>query len=190
MSNISLTIFNKTSVILDLISNKMFIRYLNNWKSFLLSEVTFFKALFKNKNYNNCIIVSLFFKNKQRYYRSFCFFQFFYFLTKLNLNENSLQVGFYRQLDLIGLGFRIVKLTQKLFFFELGWASGVYFFVPKYLKVLISSKKKKILIFGHNVHKVMNMVSSLVLLRRMNPYRIGGFMQYKSIIRLRTGKQR
>jgi len=47
-------------------------------------------------------------------------FKFFYFVRSLIFNENPLVTGFYILLDLVGLGFRISKITERLFFFELG----------------------------------------------------------------------
>lgn len=117
---------------------------------------------------------------------------FYKFWSSLNLYHKYLNLnkGYFVKLDLIGLGFRVVKISERIFFFSLGWANGVYFLVPQNLRVFILSKTRQIMVFGFNANKVFNIISMLILLRKTRPYRITGFVNPLFIQRLRSGKQR
>lgn len=105
-------------------------------------------------------------------------------------NQSSLIVGFYRILDLVGLGFRITKITDSIFLFDMGFSCGIYFIVPKGVKTFYSPSLKKLLIFSFDLQSVSDVVSSLLLLRGPHVYKVRGFIDSKTIVRLRTGKQR
>jgi len=64
--------------------------------------------------------ISTYSKDKYRLYNLLPFFHIFYTTYKINSKELVLFKGFYLLIDLIGLGFRITKMTDRVFFFELG----------------------------------------------------------------------
>lgn len=186
------TLKNKNvACVWSLLTNQMFVKYYGVWSVFKLPAKTFIR-LSSNLNSNNAWRLNfiIFSAPKHKYFYMTNLFKFFYFVRSLIFNENPLVTGFYILLDLVGLGFRISKITERLFFFELGWASGVYLLVPENIKINVSLKKRKILLFSSNYNCVTNMLASFLHLRKMSPYRIGGFMQNKLIVRIRTGKQR
>ncbi len=175
----------------SLLTNQMFVKYKGVWSVFQLPSCSYLcvsNKYLSDSFFRSSIIV--FSKKKHKYFYMSSLFKSFYLLHKLCFNESTLKTGFYIMLDLVGLGFRINKITERLFYFELGWASGVYFLVPQHLRLSVSTKKRKIAIFSCDFHYVTNMLASFLHLRKMSPYRIGGFMQNKMIVRLRTGKQR
>jgi ribosomal protein L6P/L9E len=104
--------------------------------------------------------------------------------------QSSLILGFYRMLDLVGLGFRITKITDSIFLFDMGFSCGIYFVVPSNVRVFYSPSLKKLIVFSHDLRVVSDVVSSLLLLRGPHVYKVRGFIDTKTIVRLRTGKQR
>lgn len=187
------------SCLLDHKNSFLICSLLNN-KIFILKDKTSFKYLIKENinfsfiKYLNCnkysVKLSSYSNYKNRLYNLQALFNLFYTMYKINKKEHVFFKGFFLLIDLVGLGFRIAKITDRIYFFELGWATGVYLFVPLGLNLTVSLKKRKLLIYGYNYEQIYNLLSSFLLLRKMSPYRVGGFMPQKLIIRLRTGKQR
>lgn len=93
-------------------------------------------------------------------------------------------------LDLVGLGFRATKVSDRVFFFDLGMASGFYFFAPTSLRLFISPVARRLLLFSTVYMDINNVISTLLLLRKVNSYKISGFQPVRAILRLRRGKQR
>lgn len=174
----------------SLISNQVFIFKDKVSFKFLMKENVNFSFI-KNLHCNKYSFkLSNYSCSKNRLYNLLTLFNLFYTAFKINKTEHVLFKGFFLLIDLVGLGFRIAKITDRIFFFELGWATGVYLFVMKGINLTVSLKKRKLLIYGCSYEQIYNLLSSFLLLRKMSPYRVGGFMPQKLIIRLRTGKQR
>lgn len=102
-------------------------------------------------------------------------------------------VGFV-ELDLIGLGFRVRKITSNLYRFFFGRANFVYLVVRNGLFVRSYSndslKIRKVFLFGKNVQLVNNIAAFVLLLQQLNPYRVTGVVDPRKVIVLRSGKQR
>lgn len=178
-----------SALICSLVSNNLFIlKDKIPFKFMMKNNINFSFKILASNNYS--IILSNYSTYKNRLYNLLSLFDVFYTAIKINKKEHILFKGFFISVDLIGLGFRIAKITDRIFFFELGWATGVYLFVPKGLNLTVSLKKRKLLIYGFIYEQIYSLLSSFLLLRKMSPYRVGGFMPQKLIIRLRTGKQR
>lgn len=171
----------------------LFFCFLNNELYFKQTPVCIFKAHFKNTvlvkitNKSN-LNLKLWCKRRNLYFLH-TFYKLYASITS-SLDFMSFSNGFFVKLDLIGLGFRVVKVSEKLFYFSLGWANGIYFLVPKALRVFVLSKNRQIVVFGFDINKVFNVISMLILLRKTRPYRITGFVNPLFIQRLRSGKQR
>lgn len=101
----------------------MYVKYFGIWSVFILPSNLFLK-LISNKNFNEklniSLVLTLFSKKQHKFFYMANIFKIFYFLNKLYFKESPLKTGFYLLLDLIGLGFRIIKVTERLFYFELG----------------------------------------------------------------------
>lgn len=155
---------------------------------FSTSVITRTALMYINLNKTLNITLQIWEKNRNLYFFKSLFNLFISIqqtISKLHIND-----GFFIRLNLIGLGFRIQKISEKIFHFSLGWANGIYFLVPKELRVFILSKKRQLIVFGFNINKVYNIISMLILLRKSRPYRITGFVNPIFIHRLRSGKQR
>lgn len=125
-----------------------------------------------------------------KFHKTRTFTNVFKVISSLNALTLFNKKGFFVELDTIGLGFRLERVTDNIFYLRLGYSSGIYFFIPLGVKVAISVINKKLFFFGVDVNKINNVVSTLFLLRKSNPYRVMGFTKPGKIIRLRTGKQR
>lgn len=107
----------------------------------------------------------------------------------VSLNKNALS-GFFTELELIGLGFRIKKITTTLYRFFWGHSNYVYLFVPSSVLVEYSQDDRLIFFFSTEAGAVNQIVSHLLLLKKLSTYRITGFIRPGRIIRLNSGKQR
>lgn len=177
---------NNLDIFFNFLSNKI---YFKETPVKFLNE-QFVSSMLININVTQQLDIKFYLWVKERNLFFITLFFKLYFSIVQHINKLSLQNGFFIKLDLIGLGFRINKISEKLFFFSLGWANGVYFIVPEALRVYILSKKRQLIVFSFDVNKVYNIISMLILLRKTRPYRITGFVNPVFIQRLRSGKQR
>lgn len=99
-------------------------------------------------------------------------------------------MGFFAELELIGLGFRLRKITASVYRFFWGHANYVYLFVPRNVFVEYSADERFVFFFGISSTAVFSLVSYLMLLKKLSSYRVTGFVRPGCIIRLNSGKQR
>jgi hypothetical protein len=111
----------------------------------------------------------------------------FWKIVKLNSTMGS---GFFMEMGLFGLGFRIRKITSVIYRFFWGQANYVYLFVPANVLVEYAADGKGIFFFSLNILELNNFVSYLMLLKKLSAYRVTGFVQPGKIIRTNSGKQR
>lgn len=104
--------------------------------------------------------------------------------------NRTLNTGFFLEVELIGLGFRIRKIISAVYRFFWGHANYTYLFVPEDVLVEYSSEEKFMFFFGINAASVYGLATYLMLLKRLSRYRVTGFVQPGKIIRLNSGKQR
>lgn len=98
--------------------------------------------------------------------------------------------GFFVELELTGLGFRIRKITSTIFRFFWGYATFVYLFVPADVLVEYTAEGRSIFFFSLNPSAVNGFSSYLMLLKKISNYRVTGFVRPGNVIRLNSGKQR
>lgn len=115
------------------------------------------------------------------------FWAFFWKLFTFN-RVNS--VGFFAELELIGLGFRIKKITSVVYRFFWGHANYTYLFVPHNLLFEYAAEERLIFLFSTAASVVNGVASYFMLLKKLSAYRITGFVRPGRIIRLNSGKQR
>lgn len=173
------------NIIFTLLDNKLYLRYQGLFNSFFLpSKATFISLMTDSYRILNLIFFVTGFS------KAYQLFRFFYAFSHI-INGRSLQTtGFYRIMDLVGLGFRITRITKSIFLFDIGYATGIYFFVPSDIEVFYSPSMKKLIVFSVDAEAVSSTIASLLLLRGPHIYKVRGFIDVKTIVRLRTGKQR
>lgn len=93
-------------------------------------------------------------------------------------------------MELIGLGFRIRKITSRVYRFFWGHANYVYLFTPSTALVEYDHDNRMIFLFSAHVSVVNDLASYLMILKRLSVYRVAGFVRPGRIIRLNSGKQR
>jgi ribosomal protein L6P/L9E len=105
-------------------------------------------------------------------------------LTKL---QNSLTGGHFVELSLVGLGFRVIKLSNFLLL-KLGYSHYIKLPIPVSLHVL--GYKKRIIVFGINLNEVNCFVEQLVSFRAPDVYKNKGVQLSGKTFRIKTGKQK
>lgn len=185
MLRAKLHFYQNLDIIFPLLHNKVSLRYKGLFYGFYMPSKGSYVSL---SNKTHILLKFIFFVDK--FSKLHQLFNFFYLFRNLVDKKTPKIMGFYRIMDLVGLGFKIVRITKSIFFFDIGYSTGIYFFVPRNVEVFYSSSKKKLVIFGSDIQPVSSVVSSLLLLRGPHTYKIRGFVDAREIMRLRTGKQR
>ena len=103
---------------------------------------------------------------------------------------NRLSSGFFVEMELVGLGFRIKKIIPQVYRFFWGYANYVYLFAPRTLLVEYAAEERIIFFFSLDPAVVFNFSTYLLLLKKLSAYRVTGFIKPGKIIRLNSGKQR
>jgi len=101
-----------------------------------------------------------------------------------------INAGFFLEVELVGLGFRIRKIISTVYRFFWGHANYTYLFVPEGVLVEYAAEEKCVFFFGINAAAVYGLATYLMLLKKLSKYRVTGFVQPGKIIRLNSGKQR
>lgn len=104
--------------------------------------------------------------------------------------NTTLRVGFFLEMELVGLGFRIRKIMPAVYRFFWGYANYVYLFAPKEILVEYAVEERAIFLFSLDAQLVNNFATYLMLLKKLSVYRVTGFVKPGKIIRLNSGKQR
>lgn len=172
-------------------------KQLVNSKQFL--SVLFNTIYFNNNSFSNSIELSskmLIRQSKDLLNLRFInnYGDFSNFISKsVTISKKSNKVGFV-ELDLIGLGFRVRKLTSNIYRFFFGKANFLYIFVNK--NIIFKSysndslKIRRVYIMGNNITFVNNLSAAILLLQPLNSYRVTGVVDPRKVIVLRSGKQR
>lgn len=100
----------------------------------------------------------------------------------------SLSMGYFMELKLVGLGFKIKALGSYFCRVYLGQSHFFYIYSPK--NVIMKLTPKSIILFSNNPQRVGDVGSHILLLRPINPYKLSGILRPTNLVLLRTGKQR
>lgn len=138
----------------------------------VLSNKLFFSFDFKNNEINRS------FKNST-IRQLFSLFKF---------GVSSVTLGYYIFIDLVGLGYKIKKITNLVYRFYLGQSHYVYFYIPS--EILFWAYQNKITLFSIYADKLFSLSGNIMLLRKLNAYKLRGLMRPGQIIILKEGKQR
>lgn len=95
--------------------------------------------------------------------------------------------GFFSELLLVGLGFRLIKIGGVLFL-KLGHSHYIKVVIPAGLYVL--GYKKKLVVFGIRSSDVNQLIEKLVSFRKPDVYKNKGVQVTGRVFRLKVGKQK
>jgi ribosomal protein L6P/L9E len=108
--------------------------------------------------------------------------------SSIKFGISSVTLGYYVFIDLVGLGYKIKRITNLVYRFYLGQAHYVYVYVPS--DVLFWAYQNKITLFSIYADKLFSLSTSIMLLRKLNAYKLRGLIRPGQIIILKEGKQR
>ena len=91
------------------------------------------------------------------------------------------------KLKIKGLGYRIKKISDNLLRFFFGSTNFFYLHIP--LNVIAKVKKRRILLVSNNLVILKSLLAHLLLLKKLNVYRIRGLVYPRQIITLKIGKK-
>ena len=106
----------------------------------------------------------------------------------LRFNISSVTLGYYIFIDLVGLGYKIKKITNLVYRFYLGQAHYIYVYVPS--NIFFWAYQNKITLFSIYADKLFSLSTNIMLLRKLNAYKLRGLMRPGQIVILKEGKQR
>lgn len=120
----------------------------------------------------------------------FCFlnkYYFYYLLKQFFFIYKIFFKFYYFRLKLKGLGYRIKKITKKIYRFFLAYNHYFYFFVP--LNIFIWQKKRNFLILSFDKIKLNNLFNQLILLKKLDFLeKTNSFISPKKILYLKKFK--
>ena len=108
--------------------------------------------------------------------------------SSIKFGISSITLGYYIFIDLVGLGYKIKKITNLVYRFYLGQAHYIYIYVPS--EVLFWAYQNKITLFSIYADKIFSLSTNIMLLRKLNAYKLRGLIRPGQIITLKEGKQR
>lgn len=122
---------------------------------------------------------------------------FFITLDKKNLIRNYLTIvfnlmwglekNFYKQLLLVGIGYK-VQLEQQKLIFRLGFSHSVEYNIPNDIKI-VNPKAQSLIVYGSDLQKVTQIASELKKLKAPEPYKGKGICYMNEKLKLKNGKK-
>lgn len=105
----------------------------------------------------------------------------------INISKNLINI-YCIYLRIKGLGYRIRKITNKLYYFFFNYTNMYYFYLPK--NILLKWLKKKILLISNNINKLKVIFTHLLILKNIGVYRLRGLRYNKQIIFIKKGNKK
>ncbi|WP_113738547.1 50S ribosomal protein L6 [Blattabacterium clevelandi] len=99
--------------------------------------------------------------------------------------------GFQKELELVGIGYRVSYYEEKILEFNLGFSHKIMMKIPKeiYVEIKIKKGKNPILTLKSYDKQLLGMIASKIRsLRVPEPYKGKGIKYLKEFIRKKTGK--
>lgn len=169
---------NDFNIFFCFLTNSVYFKQNHAWSKHSLPTKSFYAI--KSPKIKNSFLLK-FFNSKSN------FWSFFWKILTFN---RALSSAFFVELELIGLGFRIRKISSTVYRFFWGYATFVYLFVPKDILLEYSQDDRTVFFFGIDPAAVNGLSSYLMLLKKLSTYRVTGFIKPGKVIRLNSGKQR
>lgn len=99
----------------------------------------------------------------------------------------GLEKNFYKQLLLVGIGYK-VQLEKDKLLFRLGFSHVVEYIIPQDIKI-VNPKAQSLVICGYNLQKVTQIASELKKLKAPEPYKGKGICYMNEKLKLKDGKK-
>ena len=128
---------NDFNVFFCFLTNSVFFKQNHVWVKHCLPIKTFYAVT--ASNLKNSFLLK-FFNNKE------AFWSFFWKILTFN---RALNAAFFVELELIGLGFRIRKISSTVYRFFWGYATFVYLFVPTDVLLEYSQEERTVFFFWY-----------------------------------------
>jgi hypothetical protein len=117
---------------------------------------------------------------------SLLFIKRFFFLSFIKhffYLYNRLYLLYFIRIKIRGLGYRIRKVTNDLYYFFFNYTNMFYFYLPK--NVLIKWYKKRIILLSYDFFILKTLFSHILLLKALGPYRRRGLRFPRQILLLK-----
>ena len=109
------------------------------------------------------------------------------FLNYLKRTEKGLKYGFLVRLNLVGLGFRFLKIENYLLL-KLGYSHYIKLDIPESLHVF--GYKRQLFVVGINLQEVNNFVKTLRSFKKPDAYKGKGVQYFGEVLKLKEGKRK
>nr|YP_209592.1 ribosomal protein L6 [Heterostelium pallidum]AAU00607.1 ribosomal protein L6 [Heterostelium pallidum] len=144
-----------------------------------------------SKNEKGGLSENLYLKRKLYKQNNFLFFKNHSdsrnFFAKIKLNLRSLISGYVCELKLVGLGYIVYKVKNKIVF-DLGYSHYICYTIPQ--DIVLRIEDKNIILFCMSSEKLNTFVSILRSFKRINYYTGTGILYADQQIKLKEGKLR
>lgn len=117
---------------------------------------------------------------------SFIFLNRFFFISFIKhflFYYNKLSLIYFIKIKIKGLGYRIRKISNDLYYFFFNYTNMFYFYIPK--NILIKWYKKRIILLSNDFCLLKTLFSHILLLKKLGPYRLRGLKYPRQIILLK-----
>ena len=110
-------------------------------------------------------------------------------LTRTLLNNMILGVsqGFTKELEIVGVGYK-VELRPKALFFTLGYSHPIYFELPETVTAEVDTKANRIKLFSSDKELLGLTAAKIRSFRKPEPYKGKGIKMVDEVIRRKVGK--
>lgn len=119
---------------------------------------------------------------------SFIFLKKFFYLSFIKhffVFYKRLFLIFSIRLKIKGLGYRIRKISENLYYFFFNYTNMYYFYIPN--NILIKWYKKRIILISNNFFLLKSLFSHILILKKIGPYRLLGLRYPRQIIFIKKG---
>jgi large subunit ribosomal protein L6 len=99
----------------------------------------------------------------------------------------GVSAGFSRQLDVVGVGYR-VEVKGSHVQFALGYSHPVLFDIPAGIKIEVEAKTNRLTVSGADRQQVGQVAAEIRHLRRPDPYKGKGIKYTNEVLRRKVGK--
>jgi len=99
----------------------------------------------------------------------------------------GVSVGFKRELDVVGVGYKI-ELKGNAIDFQLGYSHPILFPLPDGIKATVDQKAGHIVLTGYDKHLLGQVAANMRFLRKPEPYKGKGVKYTEEKIRIKAGK--
>jgi large subunit ribosomal protein L6 len=101
----------------------------------------------------------------------------------------GLSVGFYEELNIVGVGYKaVIKNEKNVLALRLGFSHQIFIKIPVFLKVYCI-KSTKIAIFGNNKQEVSQMAAIIRAYKTPEPYKGKGILYQNEKVNQKEGKK-